>query len=197
METINELERTRNMLAVQHRINEDFQQEVDNLRRRLSLLQMEYDTRIAEQAKILELRAIRIQRLERQMKDIAYGVTCSSLNLEEPPVGSLSYINSKYCCMCNMTDVVLCVRGIRLAACFSHHCVCKYNSVLTHGIVVGKKEISCGLICKNRRYSMCGARCSLRQRTCALQVRRMDAQNFFRGVSRPSAVPPRKVGGLL
>ncbi|KAI2648101.1 Protein fantom [Labeo rohita] len=52
-ETIQELEKTRNMLIIQHKINKDYQSE--------------------KLAQLLDMRAAKIKKLEAQLKDIAYG----------------------------------------------------------------------------------------------------------------------------
>ncbi|KAG1692944.1 Protein fantom [Nymphon striatum] len=73
IETVNELEKTRNMLILQHRINCDYQAEVETINQQKKQLQLEFETRIQEYAKLLDIRAARIQKLEFQLKDIAYG----------------------------------------------------------------------------------------------------------------------------
>ncbi|XP_063971772.1 protein fantom-like isoform X2 [Lytechinus pictus] len=72
-ETVNELEKTRNMLLLQNKINRDYKQEVDSSTRRLEEYKQEYETKLDEYAQLLDIRAARIKKLERQMKDIAYG----------------------------------------------------------------------------------------------------------------------------
>lgn len=73
VETVNELEKTRNMLILQHRINRDYQAEVEAINQLKIQQKSEYETRLQEYAKLLDIRAARIQKLERQLKDIAYG----------------------------------------------------------------------------------------------------------------------------
>ncbi|XP_064640394.1 protein fantom-like isoform X3 [Lineus longissimus] len=72
-ETINELEKTRNMLIVQHNINKDYQIEVESVSRKMDEIKLEYETKLDEYAKLLDIRAARIKKLEAQLKDIAYG----------------------------------------------------------------------------------------------------------------------------
>ncbi|CAH1270009.1 RPGRIP1L [Branchiostoma lanceolatum] len=72
-DTVNELEKTRNMLIIQHRINKDYQTEVESVTKRMEDLRKEYDTKLEEYAKLLDIRAARIKKLERQLRDVAYG----------------------------------------------------------------------------------------------------------------------------
>ncbi|XP_033116274.1 protein fantom-like isoform X2 [Anneissia japonica] len=72
-DTINELEKTRNMLILQHKINRDYQAEVENSTHRLEEYKTEYDTKLEEYSQLLDIRAARIKKLERQLRDIAYG----------------------------------------------------------------------------------------------------------------------------
>ncbi|XP_030832103.1 protein fantom isoform X2 [Strongylocentrotus purpuratus] len=72
-DTVNELEKTRNMLLLQNKINRDYKQEVDSSTRRLEDYKQEYETKLDEYAQLLDIRAARIKKLERQMKDVAYG----------------------------------------------------------------------------------------------------------------------------
>ncbi|XP_071959078.1 protein fantom-like [Antedon mediterranea] len=72
-DTVNELEKTRNMLILQHKINRDYQAEVENSTHRLEEYKTEYDTKLEEYSQLLDIRAARIKKLERQLKDIAYG----------------------------------------------------------------------------------------------------------------------------
>ncbi|XP_066290369.1 protein fantom-like isoform X4 [Branchiostoma lanceolatum] len=72
-DTVNELEKTRNMLIIQHRINKDYQTEVESVSKRMEDLRKEYETKLEEYAKLLDIRAARIKKLERQLRDVAYG----------------------------------------------------------------------------------------------------------------------------
>ncbi|XP_064359431.1 X-linked retinitis pigmentosa GTPase regulator-interacting protein 1 [Dromaius novaehollandiae] len=72
-ETVLELEKTRDMLILQHRINRDYQVELESV-----VLQAERERRSHEeerqhQAQLLELRAARIRQLEGQLREVAYG----------------------------------------------------------------------------------------------------------------------------
>ncbi|XP_020602821.1 protein fantom-like isoform X2 [Orbicella faveolata] len=72
-DTINELEKTRNMLIIQHKINKDYQTEVERVTKKMSEDKKEYDLKMQEYAQLLDIRADRIRKLESQMRDVAYG----------------------------------------------------------------------------------------------------------------------------
>ncbi|XP_054856423.1 protein fantom [Eublepharis macularius] len=72
-ETIQELEKTRNMLIVQHKINKDYQAEVETVTRKMEALQQDYESKLEQYVHLLDVRAMRIRKLEAQLKDIAYG----------------------------------------------------------------------------------------------------------------------------
>ncbi|XP_038049511.1 protein fantom-like isoform X2 [Patiria miniata] len=72
-ETVSELEKTRNMLILQHKINRDYQIEVEGATTRLEDYKQEYETKLEEYAQLLDIRAARIKKLERQLRDVAYG----------------------------------------------------------------------------------------------------------------------------
>lgn len=72
-DTINELEKTRNMLIIQHKINKDYQTEVERVTKKMTEDKKEYDLKMQEYAQLLDIRADRIRKLESQMRDIAYG----------------------------------------------------------------------------------------------------------------------------
>ncbi|XP_076328483.1 protein fantom-like isoform X3 [Tachypleus tridentatus] len=72
-DAINELEKTRNMLLLQYKINQDYQTELEGVNEQHSQKEMEYQTRLEEYAHLLDMRAARIMKLEKQLQDIAYG----------------------------------------------------------------------------------------------------------------------------
>ncbi|XP_056101710.1 protein fantom [Rhinichthys klamathensis goyatoka] len=72
-ETIQELEKTRNMLIIQHKINKDYQAEVEVVTRTMDDLKLEYELKTEKLARLLDMRAAKIKKLEAQLKDIAYG----------------------------------------------------------------------------------------------------------------------------
>ncbi|XP_009194714.1 protein fantom isoform X1 [Papio anubis] len=72
-ETVQELEKTRNMLILQHKINKDYQIEVEAVTHKMENLQQDYELKVEQYGHLLDIRAARIQKLEAQLKDIAYG----------------------------------------------------------------------------------------------------------------------------
>lgn len=72
-DTCNELEKTRNLLITQHKINKDYQQEVEAVTQKMEDMRKEYDTKLDEYAALLDIRANRIKKLEGQLRDVAYG----------------------------------------------------------------------------------------------------------------------------
>ena len=60
-DTIQELEKTRNMLIVQHKINKDYAQEADAVTAKMEELKAEYDEKLEEYAQLLDIRAARIR----------------------------------------------------------------------------------------------------------------------------------------
>uniref|UniRef100_H0VMK1 Protein fantom n=1 Tax=Cavia porcellus TaxID=10141 RepID=H0VMK1_CAVPO len=72
-ETVQELEKTRNMLIMQHKINKDYQMEVQAVTHKMENLQQGYELKVEQYVHLLDIRAARIQKLEAQLKDIAYG----------------------------------------------------------------------------------------------------------------------------
>lgn len=72
-ETVQELEKTRNMLIMQHKINKDYQIEVEAVTQKMENLQQDYELKVEQYVHLLDTRTARIQKLEAQLKDIAYG----------------------------------------------------------------------------------------------------------------------------
>ena len=60
-DTINELEKTRNMLIMQHKINKDYQLEVSSVTSKMEEDKNEYETKLEEYAQLLDIRAARIR----------------------------------------------------------------------------------------------------------------------------------------
>ncbi|CAC5421683.1 RPGRIP1L [Mytilus coruscus] len=88
-ETVHELEKTRNLLVIQHKINKDYQHEVEISSTKIDEVKKEYETKLDEYARLLDIRAARIKKLESQMRDVAYGtkqfkITAPTDELEEP-----------------------------------------------------------------------------------------------------------------
>ncbi|KAJ8002849.1 hypothetical protein DPEC_G00163240 [Dallia pectoralis] len=72
-ETIQELEKTRNMLIVQHKINKDYQAEVEAVTSKMDQSKLEYELELERLAHLLDTRAAKIKKLEVHLKNIAYG----------------------------------------------------------------------------------------------------------------------------
>ncbi|XP_037538552.1 protein fantom [Nematolebias whitei] len=72
-ETIQELEKTRNLLNLESRISKDHKAELDVVVQRMNSSRTEYEQKLACQAQLLESRAAKITKLEAQLRDIAYG----------------------------------------------------------------------------------------------------------------------------
>jgi hypothetical protein len=73
VETVGELDKSRHLLITQVKINEDYKKEVILIQNKMEENRAEYDTRTIEYTQLLEIRAHRIKKLERQLRDIAYG----------------------------------------------------------------------------------------------------------------------------
>ncbi|KAM6409240.1 protein fantom [Rhynochetos jubatus] len=89
-ETVQELEKTRNMLIVQHKINKDYQTEVEAVTRKMESLQKDYELRLEQYVHLLDIRAAHIRKLEAQLSDIVYGTKprkCRPQMLPGDPVG--------------------------------------------------------------------------------------------------------------
>ncbi|KAK3603408.1 hypothetical protein CHS0354_009388 [Potamilus streckersoni] len=82
-ETVHELEKTRNMLVVQHKINKDYQHEVELTTQKMDEIKKEYEMKLDEYARLLDIRAARIKKLEAQMRDVAYGTKQYKI---QPPI---------------------------------------------------------------------------------------------------------------
>ncbi|PAA67348.1 hypothetical protein BOX15_Mlig004133g2, partial [Macrostomum lignano] len=72
-DTIQELDKTRQLLEAQYRINQDLKASLSLTERRLEAMKADHDAKMAESAKLLDIRAARIRKLERQLRDVAYG----------------------------------------------------------------------------------------------------------------------------
>nr|XP_033798892.1 protein fantom [Geotrypetes seraphini]XP_033798894.1 protein fantom [Geotrypetes seraphini] len=72
-ETVQELEKTRNMLIIQHKINKDYQAEVEEVTQKMEGIQQDFERKLQQYAQLLDIRTARIRQLEAQLKDIAYG----------------------------------------------------------------------------------------------------------------------------
>uniref|UniRef100_A0A8C3RFC9 RPGRIP1 like n=1 Tax=Cyanoderma ruficeps TaxID=181631 RepID=A0A8C3RFC9_9PASS len=71
-ETVQELEKTRNLLLVQHKISKDYQTEVETMTRKMESLQKDYELKLEQYTHLLDIRAARIRKLEAQLRGIVY-----------------------------------------------------------------------------------------------------------------------------
>ncbi|NXV80189.1 FTM protein, partial [Atlantisia rogersi] len=72
-ETVQELEKTRSMLIVQHKINKNYQAEVEAVTQKMEFLQKDCELKLEKYVHLLDIRAARIRKLEAQLRDNAYG----------------------------------------------------------------------------------------------------------------------------
>uniref|UniRef100_UPI003AAC1E6D protein fantom n=1 Tax=Centroberyx gerrardi TaxID=166262 RepID=UPI003AAC1E6D len=72
-ETIQELEKTRNMISIEHKINKGYKAELDAVSQKMDSDKTEYEQKLERQAQLLDMRAAKIKKLEAQLRDIAYG----------------------------------------------------------------------------------------------------------------------------
>ncbi|RLW02635.1 hypothetical protein DV515_00007040 [Chloebia gouldiae] len=63
-ETVQELEKTRNLLLVQHKISKDYQTEVETMTRKMENLEKDYELKLEQYTHLLDIRAARIRKLE-------------------------------------------------------------------------------------------------------------------------------------
>lgn len=87
-ETVHELEKTRNMLVVQHKINKDYQRETEVSSQQLQEVRKEYELKLDEYARLLDIRAARVKKLESQLRDVAYGTRQYRLPLPDDDIES-------------------------------------------------------------------------------------------------------------
>ncbi|KAM3821252.1 X-linked retinitis pigmentosa GTPase regulator-interacting protein 1 [Vipera latastei] len=72
-ETVLELEKTRNMVILQHHINRDYQVELEKMLTQSRQEKQEHEDRQKEMGHLLDLRNAHIHQLEEKLKDVAYG----------------------------------------------------------------------------------------------------------------------------
>ncbi|XP_050774935.1 X-linked retinitis pigmentosa GTPase regulator-interacting protein 1 [Gopherus flavomarginatus] len=72
-DTILELEKTRDMLILQHRINRDYQAELEGVMVQAEQEKRGHEEKQQKMVQLLDLRSTRIRQLEEQLKDVACG----------------------------------------------------------------------------------------------------------------------------
>ncbi|XP_056383863.1 X-linked retinitis pigmentosa GTPase regulator-interacting protein 1 isoform X2 [Hyla sarda] len=88
-ETILELEKTRQMLSLEHTINNEFQEELKTVKLRSECEIRENEEKVHNYEARLLQRNSRIQMLEAKFKDIAYGTFPFRLNTEDSPLSEV------------------------------------------------------------------------------------------------------------
>ncbi|XP_053199044.1 protein fantom, partial [Scomber japonicus] len=71
-ETVLELQKTRNLLLVEHRITKDLQEELNTIKQKMARDWEETRVRMTEKDKLLAKRALQINTLQAQLKELAY-----------------------------------------------------------------------------------------------------------------------------
>ncbi|XP_042367761.1 protein fantom [Plectropomus leopardus] len=71
-ETVLELQKTRNLLLLEHHISKDLQEELNTVNQRMGREREEGRRRMAEKDKLLSKRALQINALQAQLKELAY-----------------------------------------------------------------------------------------------------------------------------
>ncbi|XP_070763837.1 protein fantom [Enoplosus armatus] len=72
-ETIQELEKTRNLLSMESKICKDYKAELEAVLKKMDSDRVEHEQKLERQAQLLDTRAAKIKKLEAQLRDIAYG----------------------------------------------------------------------------------------------------------------------------
>ncbi|XP_035521640.1 protein fantom [Morone saxatilis] len=72
-ETIQELQKTRNLLSMESQICRDYKAELEAVLRKIDADRVEHEQKVERQAQLLDARAAKIRKLEAQLRDIAYG----------------------------------------------------------------------------------------------------------------------------
>ncbi|KAM8899826.1 protein fantom isoform 2-T3 [Spinachia spinachia] len=71
-ETVLDLQKTRNLLLLEHRISKDLQEELNTVNQKMGREMVESKRRISEKDKLLSKRALQINALQAQLKELAY-----------------------------------------------------------------------------------------------------------------------------
>ncbi|XP_059715651.1 protein fantom isoform X3 [Haemorhous mexicanus] len=85
VETVQELEKTRNLLLVQHKISKNYQTEVETMTRKMESLQKDCELKLEQYTNLLDIRAARIRKLEGKTGHIQnYGTVEYWIRLQVP-----------------------------------------------------------------------------------------------------------------
>ncbi|XP_075939356.1 protein fantom isoform X2 [Anarhichas minor] len=83
-ETIQELEKTRNLLSMEGRISRDYKVELEAVLNQMETNRATWDQKLQHQAALLDSRAAKIQRLEAQLRGVSYGTRTSVFRRDVP-----------------------------------------------------------------------------------------------------------------
>ncbi|XP_040894790.1 protein fantom isoform X2 [Toxotes jaculatrix] len=72
-ETIQELEKTRNILSMESKISRNYKAELEAVLQKKDSDRVEYEQKLERQAQLLDTKTAKIKKLEAQLRDIAYG----------------------------------------------------------------------------------------------------------------------------
>ncbi|XP_036962673.1 protein fantom isoform X3 [Acanthopagrus latus] len=72
-ETIQELQKTRNLLSMEGKICRDYKAELEAVLKKMDGDRAEHEQKLERQAQLLDRRAAKIRKLEAQLRDVAYG----------------------------------------------------------------------------------------------------------------------------
>ena len=89
IESINEIEKTRNLLRVQININNEQKKEISILQKRLGSTKQDFQDQLTEYQKLLEMRANKIQKLETQLRESAFGSVQKNFNSSHVETGQV------------------------------------------------------------------------------------------------------------
>lgn len=70
---VQDLEKTKKLLSLQEQINKEQKTQLEKLKQRLETMKNEYELRLEEDSRLLDLRGNKISQLEAQLKNIVYG----------------------------------------------------------------------------------------------------------------------------
>jgi len=85
-----ELDKTRSLLRVQKNLNEEQKRLTETLKARMDALAAEHNAQLAEYKRLLNMRAERVQKLESQLREAAYGNVKSAKACAEDGLGAVA-----------------------------------------------------------------------------------------------------------
>ena len=94
IESINEIEKTRNLLRVQININNEQKKEISILQKRLGSTKQDFQDQLTEYQKLLEIRCSKIQKLETQLRESAFGSVQKNFNNTNIDLGQMQSVGT-------------------------------------------------------------------------------------------------------